>query len=57
MKPLLGMEVAELREELGPSQPEFRARQVYHALYGERVDDLTRISTLPAPMRTKSGLS
>src|SRR5260370_11268531 len=51
MKPLLGMEVSELREELGPGQPEFRARQVYHALYGERVDDLARILTLPAPMR------
>jgi 23S rRNA (adenine2503-C2)-methyltransferase len=51
MKPLLGMEVAELREALGPGQPEFRARQVYHALYGQRVDDLARISTLPAPMR------
>src|SRR5216683_2766205 len=48
---LLGMEVAELRGELGPGQPEFRARQIYHALYGERVDDLARISTLPAPMR------
>ena len=52
MKPLLGMEVDELREALGPEQPEFRARQVYHALYGERVDDLVRISTLPAPLRS-----
>src|SRR5216684_7376963 len=48
---LLGMEVAELREALGPGQPEFRARQIYHALYSDKVADLVQISTLPAPMR------
>jgi 23S rRNA (adenine2503-C2)-methyltransferase len=48
---LLGMEVAELREALGPGQPEFRARQVYHALYSEQIGDLVQISTLPAPLR------
>jgi len=50
-QPLLGMEVAELREALGPGHPEFRARQIYRALYSERVGDLTQISTLPAPLR------
>ncbi len=45
------MEVAELREALGPGQPEFRAKQVYHALYREKVSDLAQISTLPAPLR------
>src|SRR5262245_22126461 len=49
---LLGMEVAELREALGPGQPEFRAKQVYHALYSEHVGDLVEISTLPAPLRS-----
>src|SRR6266849_3975591 len=48
---LLGMEVAELREALGASQPEFRARQIYHALYSEQVGDLVEISTLPALLR------
>src|SRR6266852_9837684 len=48
---LLGMEVAELREALGPGQPEFRARQIYHALYSEQVGDLVEISTLPALLR------
>src|SRR3989441_526696 len=48
---LLGMEVAELREALGPGQPEFRARQIYHALYSDKVADLVQISTLPAPLR------
>src|SRR6266700_6657435 len=49
--PLLGMEVAELREALGPGQPEFRAKQIYHALYSDKVADLVQISTLPAPLR------
>src|SRR5207302_5138560 len=48
---LLGMEVAELREALGPGQPEFRARQIYRALYSDKVADLVQISTLPAPLR------
>ena len=51
MKPLLGMEVAELREALGSHQPEFRARQIYHGLYSDKVGDLVQISTLPAPLR------
>src|SRR4051794_25984344 len=50
-QPLLGMEVVELREVLGPGQPEFRARQIYHAIYSEKIGDLTQISTLPAPLR------
>ena len=51
------MEVAELREALGPGQPEFRAKQIYHALYSEHVGDLVRISTLPAPLRTSLAAS
>jgi 23S rRNA (adenine2503-C2)-methyltransferase len=50
-KALLGMDVTELREALGPAQPEFRAKQIYHALYREKVDDVAQISTLPAPLR------
>jgi 23S rRNA (adenine2503-C2)-methyltransferase len=54
-KALLGMDVDELREALGAAlratQPAFRARQVYHALYREKVGDVAQISTLPAPMR------
>jgi 23S rRNA (adenine2503-C2)-methyltransferase len=48
---LLGMEVDELREALGPGQPAFRARQVYEALYRGQVSSLAEISTLPAAMR------
>jgi 23S rRNA (adenine2503-C2)-methyltransferase len=48
---LLGKELPEIQELLGPDQPPFRARQVYSALYHERVPDLVQISTLPAPLR------
>jgi 23S rRNA (adenine2503-C2)-methyltransferase len=50
-QPLLGMELAEIREALGPRHPQFRATQIYAALYRQRVDDLAQVSTLPAGLR------
>ena len=50
---LLGKELTEIEELLGPEQPRFRARQVYHALYQQRVPDLVQIFTLPANLRDK----
>src|SRR5260370_14280146 len=52
---LLGKELAEIQELLGPGQPGFRARQVYHALYHQRVPDLVQISSLPAALRKDLG--
>ncbi len=48
---LLGMELAEIREALGPAHPQFRARQIYAALYRQKVDDLAQISSLPTDLR------
>src|ERR1700733_5510268 len=48
---LLGMELAEIREALGPGHPQFRAKQIYTALYRQKVGDLAQISTLPASLR------
>jgi 23S rRNA (adenine2503-C2)-methyltransferase len=48
---LLGMEVSEIQEVLGPEQPEFRARQVYEALYHSQATDLIEITTLPGVLR------
>ena len=48
---LLGMELTELREVLGPDQPGFRAQQVYDALYHQKVGELVQISTLPVKIR------
>ncbi len=50
---LLGMEVSEIQEVLGPEQPEFRARQVYEALYHSQATDLIQITTLPGVLRER----
>src|ERR1035441_9883065 len=52
---LLGMELTEIREALGPGHPQFRAKQIYTALYRRRVADLVQVSTLPAALRQELG--
>jgi 23S rRNA (adenine2503-C2)-methyltransferase len=51
MEALLGLEVADFQELLGPGQPAYRARQLYRALYRERRSSLDDISTLPRDLR------
>jgi 23S rRNA (adenine2503-C2)-methyltransferase len=48
---LLGMDLADLREAIGPGHPGYRAKQVYEAIYRNETYDLVRISTLPAAVR------
>ncbi|HXA04530.1 MAG TPA: 23S rRNA (adenine(2503)-C(2))-methyltransferase RlmN [Bryobacteraceae bacterium] len=48
---LLGMELSEIQQALGPDEPAFRARQVYEALYHTQVPDLVQITTLPGKLR------
>jgi len=50
-QPLLGMELSELRGALGQDEPEFRARQLYEAIYHSQVTDLVNITTLPGKLR------
>ncbi len=50
-KALIGREIGELEEALGPEQPSFRARQLYDALYRQQVADISEISTLPQSIR------
>lgn len=47
---LLGMELADLREFLGPDQPRYRAQQLFDALYKEHVANFSEISNLPQPL-------
>ena len=49
--PLVGMDLTELREALGPDQPGYRARQLYDAIYRGEAPDLVQISTLPVRLR------
>src|SRR4029077_3761171 len=50
---ILGMELREIQQALGPGEPEFRARQVYEALYHAQVPDLVQITTLPGKLRQR----
>mgnify|MGYP005835820805 CR=1 FL=1 len=53
MEALLGLELHELEELLGATEPRYRARQLYTALYRERRSDLREIVTLPAALRER----
>jgi 23S rRNA (adenine2503-C2)-methyltransferase len=52
---LIGMDLAEmevmLSEVSGGAQPRFRARQIYDAVYRQRVVELDGITNLPKPLR------
>jgi 23S rRNA (adenine2503-C2)-methyltransferase len=50
-QPLVGMELTDIREALGPEQPAYRAKQVYDALYRGQTADLVQITTLPQHLR------
>ena len=50
-QPLVGMDLADLSEALGPGQPEYRARQLYEAIYRGQASGLAGVSTLPAALR------
>jgi 23S rRNA (adenine2503-C2)-methyltransferase len=48
---LLGMELTDLRDVLGPDQPAYRAKQLYDALYRGRAPRIDQVSTLPAGLK------
>jgi 23S rRNA (adenine2503-C2)-methyltransferase len=50
---LVGMDLSDLREVLGPEEPVFRARQIYDAIYRQRTPALDRITTLPKALRVR----
>jgi 23S rRNA (adenine2503-C2)-methyltransferase len=52
---LVGLQLPEIRELLGESQPGYRARQVYEAVYRTRVDSWEKITTLPSRLRKVLG--
>jgi 23S rRNA (adenine2503-C2)-methyltransferase len=51
MQPVVGMELVDLQAALGSSEPAFRARQIYDAVYRLRVTGLGSISNLPKALR------
>jgi len=49
---IVGLEVADLQAVL-EGQPAFRARQIYEAVYRQRVSDLVQITALPVSLRNE----
>ncbi|HEV2224757.1 MAG TPA: 23S rRNA (adenine(2503)-C(2))-methyltransferase RlmN [Candidatus Acidoferrales bacterium] len=53
---LLGKPLEELRELVSTlGEPSYRASQIYHALYAERVRTIDEVSSLPADLRRRLG--
>ena len=52
-EPLIGMDLADLRDLLGAGQPAYRAKQIYEAIYRGQTYDIAQFSALPASMRAE----
>jgi 23S rRNA (adenine2503-C2)-methyltransferase len=50
------MELTDIQQALGASEPGFRARQIYEAVYRRRVTDVAAISNLPKELRASLDL-
>ena len=55
MQTIVGLELPDLQEALGSGVPAFRARQVYDAVYRQKVTDLLQITSLPVTLRKELG--
>jgi 23S rRNA (adenine2503-C2)-methyltransferase len=52
---IVGMELRDIQQALGTTEPGFRARQIYEAVYRRRVTDPAAISNLPKSLRERLG--
>ena len=50
---LVGMEMSDIQALLGPGHPNYRARQLYDAIYRKQVANLSEISTLPQVLKNE----
>src|SRR5277367_168922 len=50
---IVGMELTDIQQALGPAEPAFRARQIYEAVYRRRITDPVEISNLPKTLRAR----
>jgi 23S rRNA (adenine2503-C2)-methyltransferase len=48
---IVGLELPDLQEALKGNLPPFRARQIYDAVYRQRVEDWAQITSLPLSLR------
>src|SRR3954453_1090914 len=49
---LVGMDLPEIQQMLGAAQPAFRARQIFGALYKQKVRNFSEVSNLPKDLRS-----
>jgi 23S rRNA (adenine2503-C2)-methyltransferase len=47
------MELTDIQQALGTSEPSFRARQIYEAVYRRKITDTAHISNLPKALRAR----
>jgi 23S rRNA (adenine2503-C2)-methyltransferase len=52
---IVGMELTDIQQALGTTEPAFRARQIYEAVYRRRVTDPAEISNVPKALRARLG--
>jgi 23S rRNA (adenine2503-C2)-methyltransferase len=52
---IVGMELTDIQQALGPAEPAFRSRQIYEAVYRRRTTDPSEISNLPKALRARLG--
>lgn len=52
-QPLIGLDASEIGRILGPHEPSYRKKQVYQALYKQKVGGIERVTTLPADLRQR----
>jgi len=50
---LVGMDLEDLREIVGPEQPPYRSKQLYEAIYRTNASELVNISTIPLNIRSE----
>jgi 23S rRNA (adenine2503-C2)-methyltransferase len=50
---IVGMELTDIQQALGPAEPAFRSRQIYEAVYRRRTTDPSEISNLPKALRAR----
>src|SRR3974377_189999 len=51
LQAIVGMELPDIREALGPAEPGYRPKQIYDAVYREQVSDFLEITSRPAILR------
>jgi len=52
-QPIVGMDLGELAEALGPDQPAYRAKQIYQAVYRGKSSGIAQMTTLPGALRER----